>query len=63
MDRKDRAAGEGEEGNGQAELLQNTDRLFFEKYLRGKDSSLHTHKNGEKIISSTSVTISVNYQR
>lgn len=37
-------------------------RLFFEKYLRGKDSSLHIQKL-RKIISYTSATISLKYQR
>lgn len=63
---KTEAAKEGKGGNGQAELLPSTDRDCFLKNISVEDSSLHTHekkKNWEKIISYTSATISLKYQR
>lgn len=45
--RKDRGAKEEEGENGQAELLPNTDRLLFEKYLLEK-RFINTHTQKKK---------------
>lgn len=62
-DRGAEGAEEEEEGSGQAELLTNTDRDYFLKNISVEKIHHYTQKNGGKIISSTSATISVKYQR
>ena len=60
------AAKEGKGGNGQAELLPSTeDRDCFLKNISVEKIHHYTHmkKNWEKIISYTSATISLKYQR
>lgn len=64
---KAEAAKEGKGGNGQAELLRSTDRDCFLKNISVEKIHLYTHKKKkktwEKIISYTSATISLKYQR
>ena len=65
--RKDRGCkgGEGRKWAGRAPAKYRQ-RLFFEKYLCGRFITTHTRKkkkNWEKIISYTSATISLKYQR
>lgn len=62
MGSKDRGA-EKEKGTGQAELLTNSDRDYFLKNISMEKIHHYSQKNGGKIISSTSATISVKYQR
>lgn len=63
MGRKDRGAQEEEQGTGQADLLTNTERDYFLKNSFMEKIHHYTQKNGGKIISSTSSTITMKYQR
>lgn len=63
MGRKDRGCKEGEGENGQAELLPSTDGDYFLKNISVLKIHHYTQKNWEKIISYTSATISLKYQR